>query len=67
MNTRNQQGNVRNRIISYSNDGGVTWDTTFYDKNLPDPVNQGATLSWKKGKNYILAVCNAASEKIVTT
>ncbi|MEJ5088468.1 exo-alpha-sialidase [Sphingobacterium faecium] len=63
MNTRNQQGNVRNRIISYSNDGGVTWDTTFYDKNLPDPVNQGATLSWKKGKNYILAVCNAASEK----
>ncbi|WP_400262177.1 exo-alpha-sialidase [Sphingobacterium sp. SG20118] len=63
MNTRNQQGNVRNRIVSYSNDGGATWDTTFYDKNLPDPVNQGATLSWKKGKNYILAVCNAASEK----
>lgn len=63
MNTRNQQGNVRNRIVSYSNDGGATWDTTFYDKNLPDPVNQGSTLSWKKGKNYILAVCNAASQK----
>lgn len=63
MNTRNQQGNVRNRIISYSSDGGVTWDTTFYDSNLPDPVNQGATLSWKKGKKYILAVCNAADEK----
>ena len=63
MNTRNQQGNVRNRIISYSSDGGATWDTTFYDKNLPDPVNQGSTLSWKKGKKYILAVCNAADEK----
>lgn len=63
MNTRNQQGNVRNRIVSYSSDGGVTWDTTFYDKNLPDPVNQGATLSWKKGKKYILAVCNAATER----
>lgn len=64
MNTRNQQGNVRNRIVSYSNDGGVTWDTTFYDKNLPDPVNQGSTLSWKKGSKYILAVCNAADEKL---
>lgn len=63
MNTRNQQGNVRNRIVSYSKDGGATWDTTFYDKNLPDPVNQGSTLSWKKGKGYILAVCNAANEK----
>lgn len=63
MNTRNQQGNVRSRIISYSSDGGVTWDTTFYDRNLPDPVNQGSTLSWKKGNKYILAVCNAADEK----
>lgn len=60
MNTRNQQGNVRARIISYSNDGGVTWDTTYYDQNLPDPVNQGSVISWKKGKKYILAVSNAA-------
>lgn len=64
MNTRNQQGNVRYRIISYSNDGGATWDTTFYDRNLPDPVNQGSVLSWKKGKNYILAVCNAADPQL---
>ncbi|WP_164111777.1 MULTISPECIES: sialidase family protein [Sphingobacterium] len=63
MNTRNQQGNVRARIVSYSKDGGVSWDTTFYDNNLPDPVNQGSTLSWKKGKSYILAVCNAADAK----
>jgi len=63
MNTRNQQGNVRNRIVSYSSDGGISWDTTFYDKNLPDPVNQGSVLSWKKGKKYILAVCNAADER----
>ncbi|ERJ57981.1 sialidase family protein [Sphingobacterium paucimobilis] len=63
MNTRNQQGNVKQRIVSYSSDGGATWDTTYYDKNLPDPVNQGSTLSWRKGKKYILAVCNAADEK----
>lgn len=64
MNTRNQQGNVRSRIISYSNDGGATWDTTFYDRNLPDPVNQGSVLSWKKGRKYILAVCNAADPQL---
>jgi len=63
MNSRNQQGNVRCRIVSYSTDGGATWDTTFYDKNLPDPVNQGSTLSYRKGKKYILAVCNAADER----
>jgi len=61
MNSRNQQGNVKSRIVSYSNDGGVTWDTTYYDKNLPDPVNQGAVLSWQKKGRYVLAVCNAAS------
>jgi BNR/Asp-box repeat. len=61
MNSRNQQGNIKSRIVSYSNDGGVTWDTTYYDKNLPDPVNQGAVLSWQKKGRYLLAVCNAAS------
>lgn len=63
MNTRNQQGNVRTRIASYSSDGGATWDTSYYDQNLPDPVNQGSVLSWKKGKHYILAVSNAADAK----
>lgn len=63
MNTRNQQGNVRNRIVSYSANGGQNWDTTFYDTNLPDPVNQGSTLSWLHKKQFILAVCNAADTK----
>ncbi len=61
MNSRNQQGNVKSRIVSYSNDGGATWDTTFYDRNLPDPVNQGSVLSWRRKGKYILAVCNAAT------
>ncbi len=60
MNSRNQQGNERYRIISRSDDGGKTWMSTEYDKNLPDPVNQGAVLSWKRGKKYILAISNAA-------
>ncbi|TPE43905.1 sialidase family protein [Pontibacter mangrovi] len=61
MNIRNQQGDVRSRIVSISSDGGATWDTTYFDQQLPDPVNQGSILNIgkKKGK-AILAFCNAA-------
>lgn len=65
MNSRNQQGNERARIISISSDGGATWDTTYVDHHLPDPVNQGSilTIGKKKGKN-ILAFSNAADQKL---
>lgn len=60
MNVRNQRGNVRARIISISSDGGTTWDTTYYDQQLPDPINQGSLLAFEiKGKRY-LAFCNTA-------
>jgi sialidase-1 len=64
MNSRNQQGDVRARIISISSNGGQTWDTTYFDKNLPDPVNEGSllTVGKKKGKS-IIAFCNAADDK----
>ena len=64
INSRNQKGDVRARIIGISADGGQTWDTTYFDRNLPDPVCQGSilTVGKKKGKN-ILAFCNAADEK----
>lgn len=61
MNSRNQRGDVRARIVSLSKDGGSTWDTTFFDKQLTDPVCQGSILNIgkRKGKN-VLAFCNAA-------
>jgi sialidase-1 len=64
MNSRNQKGDVRARIISISSDGGASWDTTYFDKNLVDPVNQGSilTIGKKKGKNSI-AFCNADDAK----
>jgi sialidase-1 len=64
MNSRNQKGDVKARIISISSDGGATWDTTYFDKNLVDPVNQGSilTIGKKKGKN-IIAFCNADDAK----
>ena len=48
-------------IVSISSNGGATWDTSYFDNHLPDPVCQGSILDigTKKGKN-ILAFCNAA-------
>ena len=64
MNSRNQRGDIRARIVSISSDGGATWDTTYFDKTLIDPVNEGSilTVGSKDGKN-IVAFCNAADVK----
>lgn len=61
LNSRNQSGDIRARIVSLSYDGGVTWDTTYFDYNLPDPVCQGSLLSFEQinGKN-IIAFSNPA-------
>lgn len=61
FNSRNQKGDIRARIIGISSNGGETWDTTYFDRNLPDPVCQASilTIGKKKGKN-ILAFSNAA-------
>ena len=64
MNSRNQKGDIRARIVSISSDGGATWDTTYFDHTLPDPVNQGSILTiGKKGGKAIIAFCNAADTK----
>jgi sialidase-1 len=57
MNSRNQTGKYR--VVSLSKDGGETWDTTFVDHNLPDPICEGSLLNVgiKKGE-LILAFCN---------
>ena len=64
MNIRNQRGDIRARIVALSSDGGATWDSVGFDKNLPDPVCEGAILAVgvKKKKN-ILAFCNAADTR----
>jgi sialidase-1 len=61
MNIRNQLGNIKQRIIAISGNGGQTWDTTYFDPRLPDPVCQGSILNIGKSKGKaILAVCNDA-------
>lgn len=63
FNSRNQKGDIKARIIGISSTGGQSWDSIYFDRNLPDPVCQASLLSIgkKKGKN-ILAFCNAADE-----
>lgn len=61
MNIRNQKGDIKARIVARSRDGGSTWDTVYFDHNLPDPVNEGSILNiGKKGKKQWLAFSNAA-------
>ncbi|MBE9463623.1 exo-alpha-sialidase [Dyadobacter subterraneus] len=61
FNARNQKGDVRARIVAVSKDGGVKWDTTYFDHNLPDPVCEGSILTiGKNKKKNILAFSNAA-------
>ncbi|MFT3700971.1 MAG: sialidase family protein [Agriterribacter sp.] len=61
MNSRNQKGDIKARIVSFSSDGGASWDTSYFDKALPDPINQGSILSLRdKNRKNFLAFCNAA-------
>jgi sialidase-1 len=62
MNIRNQQGEVRRRIVAISSNGGNTWDSAWFHPQLIDPVCQGSLLTiGRKGKHSILAFCNPAS------
>ena len=61
MSIRNQKGDMRQRILAYSSDGGESWDEAYFEEELPDPVCQGSILDIgeKEGKT-ILAHSNAA-------
>ena len=42
LNARNQKGDIKQRITAISSDGGVHWDTTYFDNQLPDPICEGS-------------------------
>lgn len=61
LNSRNQSGDVRTRIVSISRNGGASWDTSYFDYNLPDPICQGSLLSLEfNDGNNILVFSNPA-------
>lgn len=64
MSIRNQRGDIKSRIIAYSSNGGSSWDTTYFDERLPDPVCQGSILTLGYYNNKaIIAASNAADTK----
>jgi sialidase-1 len=61
MSIRNQRGDIRQRILAFSSDGGATWDQQYFEPSLPDPVCQGSIISLMDSKgNFILAHSNNA-------
>jgi sialidase-1 len=68
MNCRNQSGDVKNRILAFSKNGGANWDTVYLDTQLIDPVCQGSMINFtaKNGENnFFLPIWNIPlSEKI---
>ena len=69
MNSRNQKGDIKQRIVSISSDGGETWDTSYFDKNLPDPVCQASILTIKKKETsiYLLFVMPPMKKQGITS
>jgi sialidase-1 len=64
MSIRNQRGDIRQRILAFSEDGGATWSEQYFEPSLIDPVCQGSILSFEdpSGK-VILAHSNNADTK----
>lgn len=61
LNARNQKGNVKARIVAISKNGGQSWDTIYFDRQLPDPICEGSLLNiGQRRGNKILAFCNDA-------
>lgn len=56
MNSRNQRGDIKARIVSFSNDGGASWDSSYFDMTLPDPVCQGSLVEMKTGDGKVWLV-----------
>ena len=64
LNARNQNGEIKSRLIAISHNGGANWDTTYFDTQLPDPVCEGSILNiGVKNKKQVLAFVNAADTK----
>lgn len=64
LSSRNQKGDLRQRILAYSSDGGETWEEQYFEEQLPDPVCQASILNLsEKDGETILAHSNDADEE----
>ncbi|MBN3582781.1 exo-alpha-sialidase [Algoriphagus aestuarii] len=56
MSIRNQKGDIKQRILAYSSDGGETWEEVRFEEELPDPVCQGSILSMTDSKGIFTLI-----------
>lgn len=61
MNARNQKGDPRLRIAAVSSNGGATWDTSYFEQSLIDPVCQGSLLDITYRHKHFLLFSNPGS------
>jgi sialidase-1 len=54
MSVRNQRGDIRQRILAFSEDGGATWSEQYFEPSLVDPVCQGAIISFKDPSGKVI-------------
>ncbi len=47
QNIRHQNGSQRERLVALSSDGGNSWDTTYFDAQLPSPVCQASIIYYQ--------------------
>jgi sialidase-1 len=55
QNIRYQNKNAKSRILAYSRNAGLSWDTAYVEYRLPDPICEGSMIDLNyKGKHYLL-------------
>lgn len=62
MNSRNQSGDVKNRLLAFSASVGERWDSVRVATSLPDPVCEGSMIDYRQGSTTTLLFANLNSQ-----
>lgn len=63
QNIRHQGGSQKERLVAISSDGGTSWDSTYFDAQLPSPVCQASIIEYTTpDKDRVLLFSNPNSK-----
>lgn len=70
MNIRIQSGESKYRLLAFSKNAGVKWDTSYIEKQLPDPVCEGSMINFttNEGQDVLLFsnLCHSSKRENLT-